>query len=109
MEQVEKSVETYWVKIYMAGSLEDAKRICRRYCYANGLCVTIEPTTYIYTGGAEDGVCVGLINYPRFPRIPEHILDTARYLAEELRVGLYQHSYCLVTPQETIWRTLREQ
>jgi len=36
--------------IFIAGDLATAKQVCRSYCAA-GLCVTIEPVDFVYTGG----------------------------------------------------------
>lgn len=49
------TVDTYTARIYMAGDIEQAKVFMRKECYPpnEGLCVTIEPTTFIYTGGEE--------------------------------------------------------
>lgn len=91
--------------IFIAGSIEVAKQSCREYCMAIGLCVTIEAVTYIYTGGEEDGVRVGLINYPRFPKDKKSLLQTTEGLAEKLRRDLYQFSYTIVGPEETTWYT----
>jgi hypothetical protein len=103
-----KSVDTYIVKIYLAGDIDDIKRACREYCFNVGLCVTVTPTTYIYTGGEELGVEIGLLNYPRFPGTESSILAKAKDLAELCRKITYQHSYLIVTPTETIWNTIRE-
>lgn len=99
---------TYEVTIYIAGDLETAKATCRRFCDMIGLCVTVSPTTYIYTGGQEDGVRVGLINYPKYPAEPEHIRSKAFQLAWVLRGSLGQQSFSVVTPDETYWDDLRE-
>jgi ferredoxin len=101
-------VDSFWATIYMAGSIEHAKQVCRTFCMARGLCVTVEPTTFIYTGGEEVGFRIGLINYPRFPTTPTDIINLADELGSVLRVELAQHSYSVVTPTETIWRTWRK-
>lgn len=93
-------------EIFIAGDVNEAKRVCRRFC-SKGLCVTIEPTTYIYTGGEEAGVRVGLINYPKFPSSQEKLTETALELAECLRTELFQDSYSVVTPERTFWRSWR--
>lgn len=98
---------TYTVQICMAGDTSHAKEICRAYCYAIGLCVTVEPTTYIYTGGEEQGFRIGLINYPRFPSEPEQIWKRARDLADQLTIALAQHSYLLIAPDKTLWYSRR--
>lgn len=93
--------------IFIAGDLATAKRTCRSYCFGVGLCVTVEPVTYIYTGGEEEGVRVGIINYPRFPSDAEKLRLRARELAHQLMHDLYQHSYSIVGPDETEWFSRR--
>lgn len=92
----------------MSGPIEVAKQAIRQYCFHQGLCVTIEPTTFIYTGGEEAGFVVGLVNYPRFPTTPEALIKTAKCLVNELLTATFQHSALLVTPEDTEWMTLRE-
>lgn len=99
-------VKTYTAIIFIAGDYLQAKQVCREFC-RRGLCVTIEPTCYIYTGGEESGVRVGLINYPRFPSDEATIIKTALELAELLRQKLCQQSYSIVTPTKTIWESSR--
>lgn len=93
--------------IFMAGDFAQAKQACREYCYEVGLCVTVEPVDFIYTGGEEVGFRVGLINYPRFPSNEEALRDHATQLADDLLQRLYQHSYSIVGPRETVWFTRR--
>lgn len=99
--------ETIRYEIFMAGDFETAKQVCREYCFEIGLCVTIEPTTYIYTGGEETGFRVGLINYPRFPSVPKALWGRAEKLAKLLMVRLCQHSYSIVGPDKTYWYSRR--
>lgn len=101
------SAPTIQITIVMAGDIEQAKQVCREYCFEVGLCVTIDPTTYIYTGGEEQGFRVGLINYPRFPSSPDEILEKAKALADRLMHRLCQHSYSIITPTETLWFSRR--
>lgn len=98
---------TYTAQIVMAGDIAQAKAICRRYCFDVGLCVTIEPVDYIYTGGEEAGFRVGLINYPRFPSEPAQILAHAEALLLLLVDGLSQHSASIITSTETLWFSRR--
>lgn len=58
---------TWWVKIYTSGPISRIEQVCREECYEDGLCVTVTPVKFIYTGGEELGAEIGLINYPRFP------------------------------------------
>jgi hypothetical protein len=100
---VEKQVDSYWVKIYISGPIDVAKQILRRECKLVGNCVTIEPTTFIYTGGEEDGYVVGLINYPRFPKTKNQLWEGAMYLATLLRIETYQDSALVMSPEKTLW------
>jgi hypothetical protein len=98
---------SYSVSIFIAGSWAGAVRLCRGFCDDVGLCVTVTATEYVYTGGSEPGVIVGLINYPRYPANPHEIIDKASELADCLREGLGQESYSIQTPERTIWRSWR--
>jgi ferredoxin len=98
---------TYWARIYIAGDLATIKQVCREHCMAVGLCVTVDPTTYVYTGGEEAGAVVGLINYPRFPASPEEIFLKARELGEKIMERCCQHSFSIMAPDETVWFSRR--
>lgn len=76
--------------------------IARRYADEVGLCVTVTKTTFVYRGGLEPGVIVGLINYPRYPSEPRKIREHALTLAERLREGLCQNRVSIVFPDETV-------
>jgi hypothetical protein len=104
-----KSAPSFYANIWIAGDHAQAVQACRQFCLNVPLCVTVTPTTFVYVGGAEDGVCVRLINYPRFPKEPAEIQETATALAEHLRSALCQHSYSIEYPHETVWDTKREQ
>jgi hypothetical protein len=103
-----ESARTYWARIYMSGPIEVAKQVIRKDCLRLGLCVTVDPTTFIYTGGEEAGFVVGLLNYPRFPCEPEALIARARDLMTQLLDATFQHSALLMTPDETTWITKRE-
>lgn len=99
--------QTIEVSIYMAGDLAQAKQVCREYCFAVGLCVTVEPLDFIYTGGEESGFRIGLLNYPRFPTDQGALLDRAYSLATLLMEKLCQQSYSIVGPTTTYWVSRR--
>ena len=103
----EQTTAAYYANIFMAGNIEDAKRICAEFCFKVGLCVTVTKTEYIYTGGRESGFVVGLVNYPRFPADPGEIAATAKTLAAVLISGLHQHSALVQTPDAATWFTRR--
>lgn len=102
-----KSVPTFWAKISISGPIEVAKQVLREECLRIGLCVTIDPTTFIYTGGEEAGYTVGLINYPRFPSSNEKITEIARQLAHKLMERTAQQSVLVMTPDTSEWFTIR--
>ena len=106
---INKTVTTYWARIYMSGPIEVAKQAIRAECLRLGLCVTVEPTTFIYTGGEESGYVVGLINYPRFQSSPAEIENRARDLMLTLIDATHQHSGLLMTPDTTELFSRREQ
>jgi len=60
--------DAYKIEIFIGGDHNKALDICEAFCTRVGLCVTVEPTTYVYSGGRCKGVRVGLINYARFPK-----------------------------------------
>lgn len=106
-----KTVKTFTATIYVGfknrstGSvhpIETAMSVIQGYVDDVGLCVTVTPTTYVYTEGNEPGIAVGLINYPRFPSTPKQIRTHAITLAERLRVRLQQYKVCVVMPRETV-------
>lgn len=104
--RIEKA-STYTATIFIAGDHAKALRLCQAHCDEVGLCVTVEPTTYVYTGGAEAGVRVGLINYPRFPSCVRDIFRRARALGMILLDGLEQQSFSVVATDGTTWFSRR--
>lgn len=105
---LKKTEKTWWVHIYLSGPLEMIEQTCRKYCADIGLCVTVTPTRFIYTGGEETGAEVGLINYPKFPSTPEGVTNKAIDLAHLLLRETHQHSVLVMTPLTTKWITKRE-
>lgn len=102
-----KTVPSHTYRIWIAGDYQDAVRACRSFC-ERGACVAVQRTTFVYTGGVEEGVCVTLINYPRFPATEEEIFSKAHELAEYLRLALFQDSYSIEGPKETVWFSRRD-
>lgn len=102
-----KSCPAFYATIFMAGDVSVAKKVCQEECDREGLCVTVEPTTYIYTGGSEEGFRVGFINYARFPNTRENILARARKLAKLLRERCGQTSFSIVTQEESLYYSTR--
>jgi hypothetical protein len=96
------------VSLFMAGNIELARAVCRKHCDEVGLCVTVTPTAYVYTGGEEFGFVVGFINYPRFPNEPALIEAKAIELGMRLREALGQESFSVQTPTTTTWFSWRD-
>ena len=99
--------ESIEVKLFIAGDAVSADIIIRKYCKDVGLCVTVTPTKYIYTGGAEDGMEIGFINYPRFPDTLAGIVDKATELGMILMEALSQWSFTVVGPYTSKYYTVR--
>lgn len=107
---IRATADTYPISIFLAGNIKQAKRSCRELCDELGFCVTVTPTTYVYTGGEEPGFIIGIINYPRFPADRETLLDRAIVFAEKVRVDCGQDSYTIQAPGEkgTLWISHRQ-
>lgn len=103
-----KSVKSYQATIFVGGDLVLAKLACRKFCDERGECVTVDPTDYIYTNGSTEGVRVGFINYPRFPRSRRVIFNQAVELARWLIVALDQESASVVASDRTEWLSTRD-
>lgn len=73
----------------------------QQYVDSVGLCVSVTPTTFVYTNGSEPGFAVGLINYPRLPSSPEQIHERAMKLAGILMELGKQFKVTVVDPQTT--------
>ena len=108
-----KMVKTYWANIYcglMKGykgyqyTYEDALLFMKDYVNLeeDGLCVTVSKTNYVYRDGNEEGIIVGLINYPRFPTETEKLESRAMLIAENLKERFQQNRVTIVFPNETI-------
>lgn len=104
-----KVTETFTATIYLSGSIAVIKQVCREYCFKIGLCVTVNECLFIYTGGEEFGVEIGLINYPRFPDTKENITEKALELAHRCREAAHQHSFLIITPEKTLWDSNRKE
>ena len=102
-----QEVESYWCKIYIAGDYQQIVTECRQFCFDFPYCVTVQPTTYVYQGGMESGVEVGLINYGRFPRTPDELFNIATRLANKLLETQAQWSYTILTPDKSVWFSRR--
>lgn len=83
------------VKIFIAGCPSLARQVCQRWV-ERGACVNVVNTDYIYKYGAERGVIVEFINYPRFPKPIDKMLEDAESLAFELAEQLSAGSFSIM-------------
>lgn len=106
-----RSEPTWCVDIFIAGDLQEIRSACRRHTLQVGLCVTVTPCDFVFTGGMESGARIGLVHYPRFPLATpdKELLQTARALAERLLLACSQMSVLIVDQEKTYWLTRREQ
>lgn len=102
-----KNAKTHWVRIYLSGPLHVIEDECRHECLREGLCVTVDPMRFIYTGGEETGAVVGLINYPRFPTTKKELWERAHKLALKLLTVTCQHSVLIMSEEQTEWISVR--
>lgn len=96
------STQTYQIQIYIAGELQQIQTSLQEYVMC-GFCVTVTPTKYVYTGGVETGVIIGLINYARFENTIADLNKHAFSIAEKLLKDCYQRSCSVVLPDKTYY------
>lgn len=102
------SEPTRVVELFMAGDIEHAKQVIRRFCKERPCCVTVSPTSYIYRGGEESGFVVGFRNYPRFPSSGSRLSLMAAELGQTLRDCMAQDSFMVVEHGgQTEWSSVR--
>jgi hypothetical protein len=116
-----KTAQTFTAQIYVGtrehndGTVRDiemAREWLHDYVNAAGLCVTLTPTEFIYTGkpletggktnAGEPGFVVGLINYPRFSADPSVIREKALKIGLGLLDLYRQWKVSVVFPDETV-------
>ena len=107
--RIEKMADAYKVEIFIGGDYMLAVGLCADFCNREGLCVTVDKTVYVYTGGVCDGVKIGLINYARFPKSKDIIWRTACALAIQLKRGLGQGSYTVQDNMTSLFVTDRDE
>lgn len=106
-----KESTTFWANIYVGLREEyDGKthysewaiEICQDYCTEVGLGVTVTETIFVYSGGREPGIIVGLIQYPRFPTTELDIMRKAKELGRRLMIAFNQLRISIVTTHRTV-------
>jgi hypothetical protein len=102
---MKKAVRTCSIQVFMAGDIAVAKHALRTMAWSEGMCVTITPTDFIYTGGEETGFVIGVQHYPRFPSTPKKLTVFAEHVAEMVMLACCQKTALVVAPKYTRWLT----
>jgi len=79
----------------------EAEQILQEYCDSISYCVSMTPTEFIYNGANEEGIIIGLINYPRFPSAREDIVNKAFAIAEIFLEKFNQNRISIVCSDKT--------
>lgn len=90
--------EQYTDKIH---TLDDVRKICDEFVNEVKDCITITPTEFRYVKGNENGVIIGYIQYPRFPRSEHDIKCRALMLGYKLMHELRQYRVTVTTPYKS--------
>ena len=104
-----KTVDTHIVTIYTSGPIKVIEHVCRESVFNDGHCVTVKPAKFIYTGGEEFGVEIGLLNYPRYPETAQNLVVRAKELAIDILKATYQRTALVVGTQFTTLISYEEQ
>jgi len=105
-----KSVDTIEIKVFIGLKDLDTGRTVPYdvvekeildYVSKEKMCVTLTKTRFIYVNGAENGVIVGLINYPRFPKAKKHLESQALNLALHFKNRFKQKRLSIMYPDRT--------
>lgn len=106
-----KKLDTFTANIYLGlrhgygegiSSIDEVRSWLQCYCNEVKLGVTLTPTEFIYVGGDEPGVIIGLINYPRFPSSMFEIKSNAIAIGTGLMKLCHQERLSIVFSDETI-------
>jgi hypothetical protein len=105
-----KEIKTYQVTIYLGlewtkknktFTYKDVKQEIQSFIDIAKFGVTLKETEFMYPGGREKGVEIGLINYPRFPLAEEEIKENAFKLAQFLLETYHQMRLSIVCSDKT--------
>lgn len=98
------SVKTWYATLHIAGNIDVAKAFIQKRILNDGACFQIAPVDYVYSGGAETGMTIRCIHYPRFvDNGPEKLLERLMILANDLALELGQKSYTIETSDRTTY------
>ena len=101
-------IESWWAWVFVGGDLQVTEMVCREACFPKGLCVTVQPINYIFAGGTESGVKIGLIQYPPFPERHIDLKEKAVKIGEKVAEANFQWSFTIVTKDYTYFYSRRK-
>jgi hypothetical protein len=81
---------------------DDALEAVREYTAKTGVGVTVTPTYFVYRGQEENGVTVGLYNYPPDPAGASKVEAQAKELAKLLKKALNQERVSIIFPDHSV-------
>ena len=105
-----KTVESFNIQIWLGlregytdkvHTIEEVYKVCQDLCNIWKACFTVTPTRFIYVDGWEDGVVIGLINYPRFPKDKQRLIYDSWEIADILKEHFKQIRVSITTPEKT--------
>jgi hypothetical protein len=82
--------------------LDDALDVVQEYSAKVAIGATVTPTHFVYRGEQEQGVMVGLCNYPPNPTSSTKLEAQAKELAKLLQKALKQVRVSIVFPDHTL-------
>jgi len=100
-------VKSFKVELFIAGSYEEIKMICRKHCFPKGLCLSISENLTFFAGGSEIAFKIEIFNYPPFVEKENVILEKAIALGKNIVEENYQWSFSIVTPKKTLYFSRR--
>jgi hypothetical protein len=96
-------------EVFICGDINQAKHFLTQMAADTGMCVSVDETEYVYTGGREKGMVVRIINYPRFPSTEHELEEFAHNVALSLMGYLGQQSCSVIGPRKTTWFSRRDE
>jgi hypothetical protein len=105
---VVRAEDSISIDIWIAGDQVDIADAVGKVVDEVGLCVTLTPTVFRYTNGAESGVRIGLRNYPRFPARRGYLLALAERIGLACAIAADQGSFMVEeVGEKTLWYSRR--
>lgn len=97
---------TLWMGLFVTDEgytypIQQVYQFLEDYFQEEKWCVSVTPTRYFYTKGAEDGVSIGMLQYLRFKEERDQLHKKMVCLAKALMVHFRQAQVTIVTSNGT--------